>query len=255
MKNYITADGPTEPPPDDRVPALFLSSAPEDIEGLVAYAEALSRLNEQFDVKGIVLVCAHWIRPGTSRNVLVDVTGGFPAELRKPAKGHFALAERIGQLLALRGVICDIEEQGSHNEYCESLLGIFEAGRSRPIVRVSVPLNYGPDLMVLTGVSLAPLRDERVLVAACGESMGPRLRERAAAGDFATVKRFASSAPQSRTARVFPVLFVMAAARDGDRLYPVLDGAPSPILALGAPRREQSIAAPAEIDSLTKVNA
>ncbi len=128
--------------------------------------------------KAIVLVSGHWEEAAfTAASVpapamIYDYTG-FPPhtyELKYPAPGSPALAERIVELLSGAGLPAAIDTTRGfdHGVFIPMLLVDPEA--SIPVVPLSLLANLDPAEHLAAGRALAPLRDEGVLIVGSGLS-------------------------------------------------------------------------------------
>ncbi|GAB2559718.1 DODA-type extradiol aromatic ring-opening family dioxygenase [Rhodanobacter koreensis] len=126
--------------------------------------------------KAIVMASAHWLsrRPQvgsvTTPETIHDF-GGFPAalyQLRYPAPGDPALADRVMQLLDHAGLtpIADPVRGLDHGAWVP--LRLLYPAADIPVVPVSIQPELGPAHQYALGQALAPLRDEGVLVIGSG---------------------------------------------------------------------------------------
>ena len=131
--------------------------------------------------RAIVIASAHWLsrRPQVSSAAMPETIhdfGGFPTalyQLRYPAPGAPALAERVMQLLDHAGLtpITDPERGLDHGAWVP--LRLLYPAADIPVVPISIQpevagLNQGPAHQYALGQALAPLRDEGVLVIGSG---------------------------------------------------------------------------------------
>jgi 4,5-DOPA dioxygenase extradiol len=137
-------------------------------EGWAAVGAALPR------PKAVLCVSAHWYLPGTSVTAMetprtIHDFGGFPRELyevKYPAPGDTALAERVRELLAPVAVGLDYRwglDHGTWSVLCHVL-----PGADVPVVQLSIDETAGPEFHYETAKRLAVLRDEGVLVVGSG---------------------------------------------------------------------------------------
>lgn len=161
--------------PDARLPTLFLAHGaptlldiPQWVGELRAWARALPR------PKAVLMLSAHWLeRPvtlgATAPAPLVHDFYGFPEKydrLRYPAPGAPALASRVRGLLAPLGPVADDPARGlDHGAYIP-LLAMYPDAEV-PVLQVSLP-SLDPRAVLAMGRTLAPLRDEGVLVVGSG---------------------------------------------------------------------------------------
>lgn len=159
-----------------RMPVLFVGhgspmNAVEDnrwSRGFRALAADLPR------PRAILAVSAHWYVAGTftsgeARPSTIHDFGGFPDELYRiqyPAPGDPALARRVAGLLAERGASTRSDWGLDHGAW-SVLLHVFPAA-DVPVVQLSIDGRLPPEEHLVIGRSLAPLRDEGVLVIGSG---------------------------------------------------------------------------------------
>lgn len=128
--------------------------------------------------KAIVVVSAHWeeeaftLTGGTHPSLFFDYYG-FPPhtyELKYPAPGDPALAERVSTLLSAAGLPARIDrERGfDHGMFIPLLLTYPEA--DIPVIQLSLKTGLDPALHLGAGKALAPLREEGVLLLGSGMS-------------------------------------------------------------------------------------
>jgi len=162
-----------------RLPALFVSHgspmlalrdspARRFLEGLGA---SLPR------PQSILVVSAHWETanaPAVSLAPQPDTIhdfGGFPRalfEMRYPAPGAPALAERVAALLDAAQVPAGRSVQRGLDHGAWVPLRLMFAQADIPVTQLSVVRGASPDLHRQIGLALAPLRDEGVLILASG---------------------------------------------------------------------------------------
>jgi 4,5-DOPA dioxygenase extradiol len=150
-------------------PMLALSPVPAR-DFLAGLGAALGR------PKAILVASAHWEteRPmvnAVDRNETIHDFFGFPQplyDLRYPAPGDPALAERIADLLCAAGLPAGIDRRRGldHGAWVPLLLGYPDA--DVPVLQVSVQSALGPAHHLDVGRALAPLREEGVLVIGSG---------------------------------------------------------------------------------------
>jgi 4,5-DOPA dioxygenase extradiol len=124
--------------------------------------------------KAILSISAHWYQPGTAVTVMeapptIHDFGGFPPELFEvdyPAPGDPALAKRVQNLLAPLQVELDQEWGLDHGTW--SVLNHVFPGADVPVIQLSLDETQPPEFHYMLGQSLAPLRDEGVLVMGTG---------------------------------------------------------------------------------------
>jgi 4,5-DOPA dioxygenase extradiol len=137
-------------------------------EGWIALGAALPR------PRAILAVSAHWYVPATMVTAMqqprtIHDFGGFPRELyevRYPAPGDPALAARVRELLTPLSVALD-EEWGLDHGAWSVLYHLFPQA-DVPVVQLSIDRRQPPAFHHEIGKSLAPLRDEGVLLLGSG---------------------------------------------------------------------------------------
>ena len=151
-------------------PTFALSRTPARtfLEGLAQRLPARPR--------AILVVSAHWETAvptvnAVSINDTIHDFYGFPAELyqiRYPAPGSAALAERVRSLLDSGGVAsdCDNARGLDHGAWVPLLLAFPEA--EIPVLQLSVQSGEGPEHHYRLGRLLEPLRGEGVLILGSG---------------------------------------------------------------------------------------
>jgi 4,5-DOPA dioxygenase extradiol len=137
-------------------------------EGWAAIGASLPR------PRAICAVSAHWYIPGTIVTVMehpqtIHDFGGFPEELyekKYPAPGDPALAAKIRDILAPLEVGRD-EEWGLDHGTWSVLYHIYPMA-DIPVVQLSIDLTKPPAFHYEVGKSLAPLRNEGILILGSG---------------------------------------------------------------------------------------
>lgn len=168
------------------LPGLFISHGspmlaidPEQI------GPALQRLSLNLpQPQAIVIMSAHWesdalevntgIRPETWHDFR-----GFPAELyeiRYPAPGHPDLAEDILQRLAQAGFNANANSSRPHDHGVWMPLLHMYPEANTPVVDISLPMNMSAEEIYRIGQTLAPLREQQILLIGSG-SITHNLRE------------------------------------------------------------------------------
>lgn len=216
----------------DRTPVLLLSSPPPDAVPFARYRAAIGEVMEAHAGAGAILVSAHWLQPGGSPNPLLQLG----AAGREVTNAAVILAERVSSRLESAGLGCDLAQGGSR-AWPAALAGFATSGP--PVLHLSVPVNFGPDLMILVGVALSPLREERVLLAACGACVDEVPRFEGGALRLARAKAWARGMAPARFRDAYPLLFMMGASREDDRLTDVCAVQAARVVSFGAPLRAE----------------
>lgn len=128
--------------------------------------------------EAILMVSAHWETMGATavtameRPRTIHDFGGFPRalyEMRYPAPGSPALAERIRSLPGLEAVVLDHGWGLDHGTW--SMLAHSYPDADVPVVQLSLDRSLTPREHYDLGKALRPLRDEGVLVAGSGDTV------------------------------------------------------------------------------------
>jgi aromatic ring-opening dioxygenase catalytic subunit (LigB family) len=128
--------------------------------------------------KAIVLVSGHWEeRAFTAASVpqpgMIFDYSGFPPhtyELKYPAPGSPALAQRIVELLSGAGLAAAIDTGRGFDHGVFVPLLLVDPEASIPVVPLSLRASLDPAEHIAAGHALAPLRDEGVLIVGSGMS-------------------------------------------------------------------------------------
>jgi len=126
--------------------------------------------------KAILVASAHWETDAPEVNaVAVNETihdfYGFPAalyQLKYPAPGDSALAQRVLGLLAAAGMpgTADTRRGLDHGAWVPLLLAY--PAHDIPVLQLSIQSHLGPDYHEKLGAALAPLREDGVLIIGSG---------------------------------------------------------------------------------------
>ena len=124
--------------------------------------------------QAVLCISAHWYLPGTAVTAMpsprtIHDFGGFPRELyevKYPAPGSPHLAHRVQELLAPIPVQQD-QTWGLDHGTWSVLCHVFPEA-DIPIVQLSIDETRAPEFHYEVGKSLAPLRDEGVLIVGSG---------------------------------------------------------------------------------------
>lgn len=161
------------------LPALFVSHGAPTFPLTDNPAKRfLSSLGEQLAPRprSILVVSAHWETAVPTVNaVQVNETihdfYGFPEalyQLRYPAPGSAALADRVAKLLTDAGFGADRDSSRGLDHGAWVPLSLIYPKADIPVVQLSIQPQHGPDHHFELGKALAPLRREGVLVMGSG---------------------------------------------------------------------------------------
>lgn len=161
-----------------RMPALFLGHgspmyAIEPNSHTKAWEELGARLGKP---KAILAISAHWLTRGVWVTAMKQPTtihdfGGFPQELfeiQYPAAGSPELAKRVAELLAPVTAVTLEEDEWGLDHGTWSLLKYLYPNADVPVVQLSLDATRTDQQHYDLAKSLAPLRDEGVLILASG---------------------------------------------------------------------------------------
>ena len=157
-------------------PAIFIShGSPMVAIESGPYQDAMAAFGATQLPVAIAVISAHWdsgkkIRvTSASTNSLIYDFGGFPRalyELQYDAPGDPELAKRIAALLSPRAVALDPQRGLDHGAWVP--LRLMFPNANIPVVEISIPANLPPRELFAIGQSLAPLRQEGVLLMGSG---------------------------------------------------------------------------------------
>jgi len=159
-------------------PCFFMDWNPPDTWNRMA--AFLKGIEQTLPVRpdAILLVSGHWLEPqfrvtsGTQPGLIYDYRG-FPAhtyELRYPAPGSPALADRITQLLGQADVQHAQDAQRGFDHGMFIPMKVMFPKADIPVVQLSLRQDLDPRAHLEAGRALAPLRDEGVLIIGSGMS-------------------------------------------------------------------------------------
>lgn len=164
----------TSTPP--RMPAIFFGhGSPMNALEVNRYTQVWRDLAAAIPKpKAILAISAHWYTRGTAVTAsampqTIHDFGGFPQalfEVRYPAPGDPALAERVRDLLAPIEVQLDHAWGLDHGTW-SVLIHTYPAA-DVPVVQLSVDATHAPAYHLALGRRLTALRDEGVLIVASG---------------------------------------------------------------------------------------
>lgn len=126
--------------------------------------------------KAVLIASAHWetVAPAVNAVAVNDTIhdfGGFPQalyDIRYPAPGAPALAERVAELLADAGLPCGIDRQRGLDHGAWIPAALIWPQADIPIVQVSIQPHLGPAHHMQLGRALAKLREQDVLIIGSG---------------------------------------------------------------------------------------
>lgn len=162
-----------------RYPSVFLShGSPMHAFGEDNFSTMLENLSSSLPKpKAIVFISAHSVSSETvhilktEKNRIIHDFNGFPQDLydvQYQCNGDPALADRISQMLVKSGfqTRMDADSPLDHGIWIP-MLHLYPKG-DVPVVRVSLPLNLTPGMILKLGHALAPLREEGVMIISSG---------------------------------------------------------------------------------------
>ncbi len=240
------------------MPALFIGhGSPMNALENNRYTQAWRQLGASMPKpKAILAISAHWYISGTAVTAMAQPKtihdfGGFPPALfafQYPAPGSVALAERVKHLLAPLDVKLDQAWGLDHGTW--SVLAHVFPEADIPVVQLSIDRSKPNQFHYDLGKQLAVLRDEGVLILACGNVVHnlPLInwQEQNAAYDWAT--RFEQNAKKCLVEKnhqalidydklgqdaalsiptaehYLPLLYIMGAQREGDQVQFPIEG-------------------------------
>lgn len=147
-----------------------------------ALVESMKQVVDQFlpkeDPKAIVVLSAHWesdpikITSAANPKMYYDYYG-FPPETYQyeyPAPGSPELAQRIQELLAGNDLVSELDETRGYDHGVFIPLMIMYPEAQIPVVCVSLHQSLDVETNMQIGQSLAPLREEGILILGSGYS-------------------------------------------------------------------------------------
>jgi len=202
--------------------------------------------------KAILIASAHFearapLLSADAKPEMIYDFGGFPRalfEMRYPAPGSPALAERAVDMLAASGIEAHPATGRGYDHGTWVPLKLMYPDADIPVVQLSIQTNLGGMHHVALGRALAPLREEGVLIMGSGSithNLGELMRSRAAldaptpqwvrdfdewvrekvdTGSLDDIAHYLERAPYARenhpsADHYLPLPFAMAAAGDG----------------------------------------
>lgn len=163
-----------------KAPALFIShGAPTFALEPELLGPQLKSLGQQLPaLQAVLVVSPHWqsldVRVmTTARPDTVHDFGGFPASLYRlqyPVAGHPELAQQALRLLQAAGFACQTDERrGLDHGAWVPLMHLLPQGQV-PVFQVSMPFSLSTASAWQLGRTLAPLREQGVLILASGST-------------------------------------------------------------------------------------
>ncbi|HEX7671743.1 MAG TPA: 4,5-DOPA dioxygenase extradiol [Polyangiaceae bacterium] len=162
--------------PTDRLPVLFVGhgspmNAIEDNQWSRGFSELGARLPKP---RAILSISAHWFVTGTfttgnERPETIHDFGGFPRplfEMQYPAPGDLALARRTVALVGEGRASLRTDWGLDHGTW--TVLRHLRPAADCPVVQLSIDHRLSPAEHLEIGRTLAPLRDEGVLILGSG---------------------------------------------------------------------------------------
>jgi 4,5-DOPA dioxygenase extradiol len=160
------------------MPAVFVShGSPMVAVQRGPYQDALAEFGRTVRPPAIVAISAHWGSvkaieiTGSKQNRTMHDFGGFPPalyDLRYDAPGSPELASRIAGLLREGGWDSTITAERGLDHGVWIPLRLMYPAAEIPVVELSVPLQFKPHELYRVGQTLAPLRDQGVLIVGSG---------------------------------------------------------------------------------------
>ena len=161
-----------------KAPSYFIShGAPNFAIEKDELSEHLNSLGKSlYNVKAVLVISPHWQTKhlevmSTSQPSTIHDFYGFPAELYSlsyPASGNPTLAKKVIQLLAEQGIEAfENSTQGYDHGAWVPLIHLLP-DHQLPAVQISLPTNFTPQAALSLGRTLAPLRDEGVMIIGSG---------------------------------------------------------------------------------------
>lgn len=210
----------------DRLPTYFISHGGgpwpwlEDMRPNYAELEkSLVHMREELGgaPKAVLMISGHWeeerltVMSAAHPPMEYDYFGfpDFTYQIRYPAPGDPALAQKVQTLLADAGFAAGSDEgQGfDHGTFAPAFIMYPQA--DMPIVQLSIQKDYDPGFHYEVGRALAPLRDEEILIVGSGLSYhnlgairNPELAREPSIAFDAWLQDALSSDPETRRQRL-----------------------------------------------------
>jgi aromatic ring-opening dioxygenase catalytic subunit (LigB family) len=188
QRNRIPTITPKEPSMSTRLPTYFVSHGGGPWPFMKdQYGATYDKLEASLvDIKrqigerpvAVLVVSSHWeehdfrVSSGSAPGMIYDY-GGFPAhtyQIKYPAPGSPALAQRVAELIAAAGHKVSLDPQRGFDHGTFSMLTPVYPEANMPVVQLSIKHSYDPATHIAIGRALAVLRDEGVLIIGSGLS-------------------------------------------------------------------------------------
>lgn len=241
-----------------QMPAVFVGHGnPMNALEENRYTQAWRDIGMRFPApKAILMISAHWMTRGTAVTAMtmpptIHDFDGFPQALfdvRYPAAGSPALAQRVVELLAPLPVRLDQEWGLDHGAW--SVLCRVYPEANIPVVQLSLDMTQAAAHHFALGEKLAALRDEGVLIMGSGNVVhnlrrlnwgmaefgydwatrfNLAMRSALETGDFDQIVNFASLGSDAQLSvptpeHFYPLLYVLGAAQADDQREIIVDG-------------------------------
>jgi 4,5-DOPA dioxygenase extradiol len=206
-----------------RAPALFLGhGSPLNVITENPFVPAWAALGQRFaKPKGIVSVSAHWETEGpavttSERPRTIHDFYGFPPalyQIRYDAPGSPELAARVAALTGARG---DADWGFDHGTW--GVLGSVYPKADVPVIQLSLDKRASPEEHYRLGGTLAPLRDEGVMILGSGNIVHNLRFFRGGASHYDWARDFNEAVKAKVTARDHTALFDYASLSKGAAL-------------------------------------
>lgn len=198
--------------------------------------------------RAILVVSGHWeaaeftVMANPHPGMIYDYSG-FPEHtyaVQYPAPGSPELAGRVQGLLAAAGIAARLDGARGFDHGCFAPLAVMYPDADVPVVQLSLKAGYDPQAHLAAGRSLAPLRDEGVLILGSGLSyhnlreFGEQAKDASAAFDAWLQDVLLHALPAERTRR----LLQWDEAPSARRAHPREDHLIPLLVAVGAAENE-----------------
>lgn len=128
--------------------------------------------------RAVLMISGHWETPGfevmsSPQPGMVYDYGGFPAhtyEIRYPAPGSPALAQRVAELLGSANLPCTLNPSQGFDHGAFVPMAVMFPQAQVPMVQLSLQQGEQAEVHLALGRALAPLRDEGVMIIGSGLS-------------------------------------------------------------------------------------